>query len=75
MDDDGAEVEAATVEKPETIKTNYRTSPRKQNSKPDSNNDKKNDVIKVNKTITKNKVPNGKYLINFINIVHIITHI
>jgi hypothetical protein len=75
LDDDGAEVEVATGEKPKTLNKNYRTSPRKPNSKPDSNNDKKNDVKKGNKTITKNKGSNGKYLISFINIVDIITHI
>ena len=42
-------VEVANVAKAASIETNNRTSPRKQNLKPDSNHDKKNDVIKGKK--------------------------
>ena len=67
LDDDVEEV--ANVAKAATIENNNRTSPRKSSPrKQNLNHDKKNDVVKGKKTMTKNNGSNGKYLI-YINIV------
>jgi hypothetical protein len=66
LDDDIVEV--ANVAKAAKMENNNRTSPRKHNLKHDSNHDKKNDVAKGKKSLTKNKDSNGKYHI-IINVV------
>lgn len=61
--------EITNVAKAAAIRTNCRSSPRKQNSKPDSNHEKPIDVVKVKKTMTKNKGADGEYLL-FLNILY-----